>query len=335
MSEKAKHFFEEFVGQPADQFITLAQSGSSRINYIGEANKKKYIITENNFLRENKSFLYLSEVFSSLNLNTPKIHKVNPEETIYIQDFLGKETLSEIISKEKESDRVKKLIKDTLTKLFNLQEKSSNLVDYSKAFEYESYNDLPILHDLYYFKNFMVDVLELPYHKAKLLTEFKHITSHIDQLEPKGIMLRDFQSRNIMVDNDDRIGFIDYQSAMQGPLLYDVISLLYQAKANFSEDFKNEMIEDYINLFPPAKQEELNESFEPLLMMRLLQVLGAYGFRGLIQKKAHFIDSINQGINNIKTFTNQYKFLKDYPELSAIIKLLNDPKTKEKIKSLI
>ena len=331
----AKTFFEEFIGSPAADFQVLQQSGSSRINFIGKSLNQDFIITYNENIRENEAFLYLSEEFSSLNLNTPKILAVNEEKTLYVQEFLGKNTLSEIISTEGHSERVKSLVKQTLEKLFILQQKTEGKIDFRRTFEYEAYDNLPITHDLYYFKNFMVDVLELPYHKSSLLKEFQTLTAKIENLSPKTIMLRDFQSRNILVNEENQVFFIDYQSAMLGPAVYDVVSFLFQAKANFPAEWKTEMLDFYFSLWDSETQPALKEALPYCQLIRFLQVLGAYGFRGLIQRKAHFLSSIGQGIKNLTDFSANWQENTTFPELYSVIEKLNEPDTQKKINALI
>ena len=331
----AKTFFEEFIGSPAADFQVLQQSGSSRINFIGKSLNQDFIITYNENIRENEAFLYLSEEFSSLNLNTPKILAVNEEKTLYVQEFLGKNTLSEIISTEGHSERVKSLVKQTLEKLFTLQQKTEEKIDFRRTFEYEAYDNLPITHDLYYFKNFMVDVLELPYHKSSLLKEFQTLTTKIENLSPKTIMLRDFQSRNILVNEENQVFFIDYQSAMLGPAVYDVVSFLFQAKANFPAEWKTEMLDFYFSLWDSETQPALKEALPYCQLIRFLQVLGAYGFRGLIQRKAHFLSSIGQGIKNLTDFSANWQENTTFPELYSVIEKLNEPDTQKKINALI
>ena len=331
----AKTFFEEFIGSPAADFQVLQQSGSSRINFIGKSLNQDFIITYNENIRENEAFLYLSEEFSSLNLNTPKILAVNEEKTLYVQEFLGKNTLSEIISTEGHSERVKSLVKQTLEKLFILQQKTEGKIDFRRTFEYEAYDNLPITHDLYYFKNFMVDVLELPYHKSSLLKEFQTLTAKIENLSPKTIMLRDFQSRNILVNEENDVFFIDYQSAMLGPAVYDVVSFLFQAKANFPAEWKTEMLDFYFSLWDSETQPALKEALPYCQLIRFLQVLGAYGFRGLIQRKAHFLSSIGQGIKNLTDFSTNWQENAAFPELYSVIEKLNEPDTQKKINALI
>jgi aminoglycoside/choline kinase family phosphotransferase len=335
-SENAKQFFENYSGKKPSEFIILAQSGSARVNFLAKTENEEYIITYNENVRENESFLYYSKIFTDLDLNTPKIFKISDDRKMYIQEFLGKQTLSEVISKEGLSENVKSLVKQTLEKLYQLQITTQGKIDFTKTFEYENYDELPVTHDLYYFKNFVADVLELEYHKSTLLKEFKHIVNLIENLEPKGLMIRDFQARNIMVNEKNEVSFIDYQSAMKGPLMYDVISFLFQAKANFPEDFKNEMLDFYINLFENKDiQLQLKNSVKPIQLMRFLQVLGAYGFRGLIQRKQHFIASINKGIENITEFAQNWDHMKQYPELENVIRQLSLEKTKLKIEEIL
>ncbi|HBV16974.1 aminoglycoside phosphotransferase family protein [Chryseobacterium carnipullorum] len=334
-SENTKQFFEKYLGSPSSEFVTLAQSGSARVNFLAKSDNKKYIVTHNENIAENESFLYYSEVFSELNLNTPAIFAVSDDRKIYIQEFLGEQTLSEIISKEGLSPHVKALVKQTLEKLFQLQISTQGKIDFSKTFEYEKYDELPVIHDLYYFKNFVADVLELEYRKSTLLKEFKQIATRIESLAPKGIMIRDFQARNIMVNEESKVSFIDYQSAMEGPLMYDVISFLFQAKADFPEDFKNEMLSYYIEQSENEQTKiQLRNSVKPIQMMRFLQVLGAYGFRGLIQRKQHFMASLEKGIQNITHFAASWEEMKDYPELKKVIEKLSADEVKLKIKYL-
>lgn len=333
--QNAKDFLEQYTGEASQEFFTLAQSGSARINFVGKSLEAKYIITYNENIRENESFYYFSTLFSDLKVRAPKVLKISEDRKLYIQEFLGNCTLSEIIDAEGLTERVINLVKKTLQQLAEVQIKSEDQIDYSKTFEYEKYDDLPITNDLYYFKSFIADVLEIPYHKSSLLLEFKKLVSKIEKLEPTGLMMRDFQARNIMVNDQDEVFFIDYQSAMKGPLIYDVISFLYQAKANFPVTFKNEMLDYYFSFWNAEKATQLKDSVKPIQLIRFLQVLGAYGFRGLIQRKQHFISSIDKGIENLFQFSNSWEEMEKYPELKNLINELNSAESRRKIKRLI
>ncbi len=335
-TEEIQSFFERSLRASATEWIALPQSGSARRNFIASISERKFVITFNDNVTENEVFFYFSEIFSQNNLNTPQIIAFSEDRKVYIQDFLGENTLSEVISKENLNFRLRDLVKKTLDRLYTLQIKTLGKVDFTKTFEYETYNQLPILHDLFYFKNFMIDVLEIEYHKSSLLKEFMQICTNVEALQPRGLMIRDFQARNIMVNEKDEVFFIDYQGAMEGPLMYDVISFLFQAKANFPKELKNEMLEYYISLFKnPELELQLKASVNWLKLMRFLQVLGAYGFRGLIQRKPHFLQSIHQGIKNISDFTQDWKEIQNFPELEKVIKSLVLAEKENKINQFI
>lgn len=313
---------------------TLPQSGSARNNYVVHLQEKKYILTENYHLKENESFLYFSKVFSDLKLNSPKILEVSKDKTLYLQEHVGEKTLFELLSELSDPKKEQELLQKVLDALFHLQQSTQGKIDYSHTFEYEKYDQIPIQNDLNYFKFFIVDLLELPYHKTSLLQEFQALGRLIEQIHPKGIMIRDFQSRNIMVNENDEVYFIDYQSAMYGPLLYDVLSFLYQARAPFLGKRKKEMLDYYIAKYPDASQRKaLREAIMPLRLIRGLQVLGAYGFRGLVQQKPHFLSSLELGIKQVCLLAKQWKGMKSYPELEKVILLLAQKSTKQKIKA--
>lgn len=318
--EEAKIFFEKTFGL-VPKLTQLEKSGSERINFIAEIPNKKYIITKNLNIRENESFFYFSQLFEKFKFNTPHIFSISEDRTLYIQSFLGEETLFQVIQNEGITKNVEHFIKDSLNHLHTIQIQTRDCVDYQKTYEYEQYDEFPIWHDLYYFKNFAVDVLGLEYHKLALLREFKEIVKKVKSLQPRGLMIRDFQSRNILVSQSGIVSFIDYQSAMKGPLMYDVISFLYQARANFPEELRKKMIEEYCSLFNENEREALQQSIPWIQLMRFLQVLGAYGLRGLIQKKEHFLKSFCQGVENLYCFSESWDEINQFPELKKIILL--------------
>lgn len=334
--ETVHQFFQEFSGNANAEIKLLPQSGSARKNYLATAGDTSYIVTVNQNLRENKAFFYFSNLFNSLQLNTPEILRISPTQQMYIQEKVGDQTLSQIIEQEGITERVKALVKKSLEALYHLQQATHNNVDFSRHFEYAKYDRLPVIHDLYYFKNYFADILEIEYYRGGLLKEFTAIAGKIEQLEPQGLMLRDFQARNILVNEEDNVFFIDYQAAMQGPLLYDVVSLLYQAKADFPATLRQELPEYYLSLYDnEALKNQLRETLPYLQLVRFLQVLGAYGFRGLIQRKIHFIQSIEKGLKNLSVLTENWPEIKNYEQLHGILMQLHTTEIQQKIKNLV
>lgn len=325
-------FLKNYFGHSNFTLTPLQQSGSARQNLRVDSADKQYILTYNEKIDENECFFYFTGIFQDFELNVPHIYAINPERTLYLQEFVGMNTLSEIITEEGHSERVKQLVAKTIETLSSFQQKTSGKIDFSKAYEYEVYDELPIIHDLYYFKNFLIDVLEIDYRKGKLLKEFHHISEKVKSLQPQTVMMRDFQARNIMVNDNDEIYFIDYQAAMSGPATYDLVSFLFQAKAKFPAEWKEEFLAKYFLLNQQnSSAESYPEAVNYCKLMRFLQVLGAYGFRGLIQRKKHFIESIPNGIENIMYLSSNWLELQKYPELQKIIAQLSSPAISEKI----
>jgi hypothetical protein len=137
-------------------------------------------------------------------------------------------------------------------------------------------------------------------------------------------MFRDFQSRNIMISDDDAVHFIDYQGGMNGAPQYDVASLLWQAKANLPDDWKQYLLNDYMDAFEKVTEKEMDRDlfqnqYNGYVLIRLLQVLGAYGFRGLFERKAHFLTSIPLALHNLKSFTSHQSIAIAVPEFKKVL----------------
>jgi P-loop ATPase protein family/Phosphotransferase enzyme family len=188
-----------------------------------------------------------------------------------------------------------------------------------------------------YFKYYFLDALRRPYDKQKLIDDFEALSNYLAHTEYKFFMFRDFQSRNIMVtpssetDPKEAVHFIDYQGGMKGAPQYDVASLLWQAKANLPDDWKHRLLEDYINSFEKIVGETVDRDvfrsqYNGYVLIRLLQVLGAYGFRGLFERKAHFLTSIPLALQNLKWFINNQNIGIAVPEFKKVLELcISDP----------
>lgn len=328
-----KPFLENYFRSDKFGISKLKKSGSDRENYIVNAFNTKFILTYNENAEENESFFYLTEELEKLNVNVPTILDIREDRKAYLQEFAGKYTLLQQMENEGQGVHIKGLCENVLQELSHLQHVAQDKIDLSKAYEFSVYDELPIMHDLFYFKNFFADVTGVQYHKGRLLKEFKSIAAEIEKLEPKSLMLRDFQARNLMISNSDKITFIDYQAAMKGPVTYDLVSFVYQAKANYPKEWREHFLHYYFDLNEGffTDPEVFLYSLNYCKLIRFLQVMGAYGFRGLIQKKEHFLESIPQGIENLQKLAEHWEEMKKYPELASVISQLKPVETIDQI----
>lgn len=183
-----------------------------------------------------------------------------------------------------------------------------------------------ILADLLYFKYYFLDALRRPYDKQKLLDDFEALSNYLTHTEYKYFMFRDFQSRNIFIRKDNSVHFIDYQGGMKGAPQYDVASMLWQARADLPDDWKENLLVDYMNSFEkiiaaPLDRNLFQSQYNGYVLIRLLQVLGAYGFRGLFERKAQFLTSIPLALTNLKKFFNSQSIGIVVPEFRKVLDL--------------
>jgi aminoglycoside/choline kinase family phosphotransferase len=292
----------------------LPQAGSERHYFRIHTADKNFIATYGANLKENESFIYFSKHFKKKDLAVPEVLCINEEKDIYLQEDFGDKSLLNKLEELGYVQPVYELYKESLHQLALLQVKGHEGLDYKKCLTNSSFGKQAIMADLLYFKYYFLDALRQPYDKQKLIDDFEALSNYLSHTEYKYFMFRDFQSRNIMVTPSLRGGqgevhFIDYQGGMKGAPQYDVASLLWQAKANLPDEWKQHLLEDYMEAFEkvveePIDKETFRSQYNGYVLIRLLQVLGAYGFRGLFERKAHFLTSIPLALQNLKWFIN-------------------------------
>ncbi len=313
------------IGETPMEILPIAASGSARKYYRIVTDKRTLIGTYSENTEENEAFLAFSKHFHDLGLNVPEVFAVNAEQTCYLQSDFGDDNLFAHVQKTLMAggfgENVIQLYKQALKHLVKLQVLGHQGLDYSKAYPTECFDRQAIIDDLNYFKYYFVKPHEeIDFNETRLGKDFEAFADFVSHAPCDFFMYRDFQSRNIMV-KDNELYFIDFQGGRKGPLNYDVVSLLYQVKAQIPQTVRNELIQYYKEeLRQFVNPEEVNfDLYQPYFVyLRLLQVLGAYGFRGLIQKKSHFIESIPYALKEIQALA-QAQPLSDYPELQHVI----------------
>lgn len=326
IEDKIKQTFALFSANPVERIEKLPQSGSNRLYFRLFTKDQTFIATSNNNEKENKTFIYFSLHFKKLHLPVPAIYAISNDSQVYIQEDFGDESLSGILDNEGHTERVYALFKKSLKQLARLQIEGNTGINYDISLTAREFGKQAILSDLLYFKYYFLDTLGLPYDKQALINEFEALAVFLTQTRYKYFMFRDFQSRNIMV-KDEEVFFIDYQGGMNGALQYDVASLLWQAKAGLSDEWKSSLLEYYINevnsiLDKPIDKNIFINQYKGYVLIRLLQVLGAYGFRGLFERKAHFLTSIPLALKNLRWFVNNRSLGIELPEFDEILKTI-------------
>lgn len=326
VAENIKDFFQTFNSAEIKSFEKLQQSGGDRIYFRIITDDNSYIATFNENVKENNAFLNFTSHLKKIHAPLPEIYKVHAGNEMYIQEDFGDTSLLNKLEENGLNDYVYDLFKKSLKSLAWLQIKGIEGFDYTNCITSKEFGKQAILSDLLYFKYYFLDPLKIAYDKEKLIDDFEALSNYLTHVPYKFFMFRDFQSRNIFIKNNE-VHFIDYQGGMKGALQYDVASLLWQAKANLPEEWKNSLLDYYIDcvseiLDTPVDRVRFISQYNGYVLIRLLQVLGAYGFRGLFERKAHFLISIPLALNNLKWFLENKSTGIALPEFESVLQLI-------------
>lgn len=324
--EQISFLLKQFKKEDAVRLEKLPRSGSNRIYFRAYYSNETFIVTYNSNIKENQTFIYFSNHFKKAGLAVPEVFCVNEDGSVYIQEDFGNVSLLSLIEKEGHSNHVYSLFKKSLRNLARIQVLGHSGLDYNQCITAKEFGKQAIISDLLYFKYYFLDTLQHPYDKQALLDDFEALSIYLTKTEYKYFMFRDFQSRNIMIQDDEPF-FIDYQGGMQGALQYDAASLLWQAKAELSDDWKNSLLDYYMNeadalLDKPIDRSIFISQYNGYVLIRLLQVLGAYGFRGLFERKAHFLASIPLALQNLKWFVENKRVGIITPEFDRVLQFI-------------
>ena len=326
ISTLEKLFEEQFSVKP-EHIEMLPVSGSDRRYYRMSNGKKSAIGTYNTNIAENNTFYYFTEVFKKHGINVPEVYKTSKDRCFYLQQDLGTTSLFDQLMKEGQTPAVRQNFHKALLQLAKVQWIAGREVDFNQCFATKQFDEKAIMADLMYFKYYFADLQKIHYNKAELVAEMEELSKELGRIQPQMFMYRDFQSRNLMVYNDE-VYLIDYQGGMQGPPQYDIASLLWQAKAQLPDAWKEDLLNGYISALqdlhvPRMDEIHFRRGYVQFVLLRILQVLGAYGFRGLIEHKPHFISSIGPALKNLQSFLSDNPSTPAYPAMRSLLEKLS------------
>lgn len=324
ITEELKQLYQAHTGSPATDITELSSSGSNR-RYFRLSGPVSLIGVSGTSAEENEAFMYMAAHFREKGLPVPRVYGRSDDSSLYIQEDLGDLLLFQAIEKGRKSgvfdEAEKSLLHKTITLLPALQFKGAEGFDFGRCYPQPEFNRRSVLWDLNYFKYCFLKATGMEFQENRLEDDFQKMSDILLQDCTPTFMYRDFQSRNVMV-KDGEPWFIDFQGGRKGPIYYDVASFLWQAKARYPAELKQELMADYLQALRGYTKIDETHFFRQLrhfVLFRTLQVLGAYGFRGYFEKKPHFIQSVPFAIDNLRQLLQE-----DYPEYPYLCALLRD-----------
>ncbi len=298
-------FADLFKHQP-DGITPLPKSGSSRQYFRLVGTEQSVIGAFNADINENKAFFALTHHFISKGLNVPRLLSVSENQQYYLISDLGDITLYSMLSchlrNEEYSEKMMGYFKSSLAHLVRFQTEGADGLDFTCSYPKQVFDRRSVIWDFNYFKYSFLKPSGIVFDEEKLEDDFESFADYLLDDEMTYFHYRDFQSRNIMVKDDD-LYFIDYQAGRRGPCLYDVASFLYQAKAEIPQLQRDLLFGYYLSELSSKRKVDLallTKRYPAFVLFRIIQTLGAYGYRGYFEEKAHFLQSIPLAIENLK-----------------------------------
>ncbi|MCL2682038.1 MAG: phosphotransferase [Bacteroidales bacterium] len=314
--------FFAYANESIEHIEPLSASGGSYRKYYRINGKTKHCLgVENVDKKENLAFVDYTRQFKALGLNVPKILAENLDENKYLIEDLGDETLYSYLTKYRIDngfdEHLIQLYKSAIKHLLEFQIKAGKHFDYTHAYPQARFGKQSILWDLNYFKYYFLKLAKISFDEEALENDFEIFSNFLLTAPSEYFMYRDFQSRNIML-HDKKLYFIDYQGGRKGALQYDLASLIYQAKADIPHTVREQLLDFYIvelRNYQDVDEVLFKKQFYAFVFIRIMQTLGAYGFRGFYERKDYFLNSIPFATDNIEFLLKNFDFPTETPVL--------------------
>jgi aminoglycoside/choline kinase family phosphotransferase len=255
---------------------------------------------------ENAAFLEFSRHFRKHGLPVPEIYAQDLDHGAYLEEDLGDTSLFEFLSKNRVGDRIDLSVVEAYRKVIatlpKFQIEAGRDLNYKVCYPRGSFDRQSISWDLNYFKYYFLRLAGIPFSEQALEDDFSRLTKFLLSAGRDYFLYRDFQSRNIMLRQGQPF-FLDYQGGRKGALQYDVASLLYDAKADLPPELRQQLLDHYLDTlagFLDLKRDAFLHHYYAYVYIRIMQALGAYGFRGFYERKVHFLQSVPYALKNLR-----------------------------------
>src|SRR5467141_952047 len=334
-----KKLFEQHFHAPVEQVQPLqGQLGGSGRNIIRLTGQKFSAIGILYGVREeNVAFLEFSKHFRRHGLPVPEIYAEDLSRGAYLEEDLGETTLFEFLFAHRSGENIDPAVVEAYRKVIAIlprfQVEAGRDLNYKVCYPRASFDRQSIAWDLNYFKYYFLRLAGIPFNEQALEDDFGRLTEFLLSAPRDYFLYRDFQSRNILLRNGDPF-FVDYQGGRKGALQYDIASLLYDAKADLPPDLRKQLLDHYLDRlssFIKLDRAAFMQHFYPYVYIRIMQALGAYGFRGFYERKAHFLQSVPYALKNLRWLLHHVRLPIPLP---ALMYVFNGTAATEKLQGL-
>ena len=297
---------EKYYQSPCVKMEKIPQSGSVRIYCrLLFDGKPSLMGVYNEDVAENRAFFAYTRFFEKKGVNVPQLFDIHENEQYYLLSDLGDETLYSFLLQHRDGQTLAPEVIEYYQKVIRqlplIQMTGKQGLDFSIAYPRHAFDRQSMQWDLNYFKYYFVKLSKITFDEQKLEDDFQTLMDDLLQCDSDFFLYRDFQSRNIMIHNEE-VYFIDYQGGRKGSYFYDIASLLFDGKADLPFDLRESLLDLYLSELQKHTQvdtTDFRKHFYSFVLIRIMQAMGAYGYRGYFEKKSHFLQSIPYAMTNI------------------------------------
>jgi aminoglycoside/choline kinase family phosphotransferase len=334
-----KRLFEQHFHSPTEHVKPLqGQLGGSGRNIIRLAGSGHTAVGILYGVREeNLAFLEFSRHFRRHGLPVPEIYAEDLAQGAYLEEDLGDTSLFEFLSANRDGDtiapEVVEAYRRTVAALPRFQVEAGRDLNYKVCYPRSSFDRQSIAWDLNYFKYYFLRLAGVPFNEQALEVDFSRLTKLLLAAPHDYFLYRDFQSRNVML-RDGSPWFLDYQGGRKGALHYDIASLLYDGKADLPPALRQQLLDHYLDSlagYISLDRDAFMEHYYAYVYVRILQALGAYGFRGFYERKAHFLQSVPYALKNLRWLAHNVRLPVALPSLLDALQAMQ---ASEKLRNL-
>jgi aminoglycoside/choline kinase family phosphotransferase len=275
---------------------------------------------------ENVAFLEFSRHFRRHGLPVPEIYAEDLSHGAYLEEDLGDTTLFEFLSKNRAGENIAfeavEAYRKVVAVLPRFQIEAGHDLNYKVCYPRSSFDRQSMAWDLNYFKYYFLRLAAIPFNEQALEVDFARLTKFLLSADRNYFLYRDFQSRNVML-RDGQPFFLDYQGGRRGALQYDIASLLYDGKADLPPELRQQLLDHYLDTlagFIKLQREVFMQHYYAYVYVRIMQALGAYGFRGFYERKAHFLQSVPYALKTLRWLLHHVKLPIPLPTLTDAFK---------------
>jgi aminoglycoside/choline kinase family phosphotransferase len=326
MVQRLSALFTQTFGVPPTAVAPVQADGSQRVYLRLTGGPDVTVIgAMGPDAEENRAFLSYSRSLRGIGLPVPEIYAVDEAHGLWLEQDLGDITLFRALTAARLAEpgpfpaSVVPVYERVVDLLPRFQVEGGRAVDFSVAYPRPAFDQQSMMWDLNYFKYHFLKLAHVPFREQRLENDFQKLVEHLQAADASYFLYRDFQSRNIMLLEGEP-WFIDYQGGRRGAPHYDIASLLYDAKADIPDDVRQRLLERYVAALGarvPIDASRFVETYRGFVLIRIMQAMGAYGYRGYFERKSRFLESVPYAARNVATLLDAGLPI-DLPEVKAV-----------------